>query len=94
MFWLRQIPREFLPYLLIAIDVFMISVSTVFFQASERLQDRMAKKEKNRQDRTFRRMRLITLWLRRHRVWRDLIRGVAFSIGVFGVARGLWILLG
>jgi hypothetical protein len=93
MFWFRQLPIWSLPYLLIAIGLFLIAVCTVFFQVSERLQDRMAKKENNRRDWTFRQMRFLTLWLRRHKLWRYLFRAVGTAGGVYGVARGLWILL-
>jgi hypothetical protein len=93
MIFLRWLPPELRPYVLIIIGTSMIAVCTVFFQASERLQDRMAKKETNRRDRTFRNMRLVTLWLRRHTIWRDTFRAVGAAIGLFGVVQGLWLLL-
>jgi hypothetical protein len=92
MFFLRWLPPELRPYFLIALGLFLILVCTVFFQAGERLQDRMATNEKNRRDWTFRKTRLVTLWLRRHTVWRDTLRAIATAVGIFGVAQGLWLL--
>ena len=93
MWLIRQLPPGVLPYILIGMGIFLISICTVFFQASERLQDRMAKKDKNRRDWTFRKTRLVTLWLRRHRFWRDLFRTVGAGFGVFAIVFGLWKLL-
>jgi hypothetical protein len=50
MFWMRQIPQGLLPFVLIAIGVFMILCGTVLYWPSERLGDRMDQQEKYRRD--------------------------------------------
>ena len=93
MFWLRQVPAALLPYLLIALGVFLILCGTVLYWPAERLGERMDQQEKNQRDWTYRNTRRVSLWIRNNPTRRLIFRGASVAIGIFGFAWGIWVLL-
>jgi hypothetical protein len=93
MFWLRQLPKVWLPYILIAIGIFLILCGTVLYWPAERLGEKMDQQEKYQRDWTYRNTRRISLWIKASPMRRIVARGLAVTAGIFGILRGLWILL-
>jgi hypothetical protein len=93
MFWLRQIPQWLLPYLLIAMGVFLILCGTVLYWPAERLGERMDQNEKNQRDWTYRNTRRVSIWIKNDPTRRLIVRGFSVAMGIFGVAWGIWVLV-
>jgi hypothetical protein len=93
MWLLRQLPRDILPYIEIALGVFLVLCGTVLYWPAERLGERMDLNEKYQRDWTYRNTRRLSLWIKNDPTRRLIVRSIAVACGVAGVAWGIWLIV-